>query len=468
MAFQSLSFLACFALLLPVVLLLGKRNRVYAERLLLLLSFAFALSFGKGALLLLISAVLTSFAADFFSRGFDGGRRLCRFVMAYHVAVLCFFKYAGYFAGRSFLMPVGLSFFTFQQIWYLKECCEGSFRRVSYRRWLLVSFFFPTLLSGPILRPASVLPQLDTTAFRPDFRDASAGLYGIALGLAKKVLLADNLALIVNKGWDFLDDLTAPEAWCVILAYTLQLYFDFSGYCDMATGLARCFGIRLPRNFDSPYRALSIGEFWKRWHITLTSFLRECIYFPLGGSRRGKKRTYLNILIIFLVSGLWHGAGWGFVLWGLGHGLLMCLERLIGEQRLSKIPKPLRWLVCFALVNLLWVFFRAPDVASALTLLRHACGNPLFMPADWLSSELFTTEKEAVFFLLPAAKELWGSIVTLALLALGLIFSLLKRNTQVVLADFRPGFFRALLTVVLLTWSILSFSGVSSFLYVNF
>ena len=468
MNLQSLSFLVFFTALLFLTLLTAKRERLYAERVLLLGSVIFAFSFGKGALVLLFSAWLTAFTADCLSRGFRNRKTIFIAACVYHIAVLCFFKYAGFFTGKSILMPVGLSFFTFQQLWYLKECYEESCPWVGYRRWMLASFFFPTLLSGPILRPASLLPQLDTSAFRPAFSDAAAGLYGIAVGLAKKVLLADNLARIVNKGWDFVGDLTAPEAWCIILGYTLQLYFDFSGYCDMATGLARMFGIHLPRNFDSPYRALTIGEFWKRWHITLTSFLRECVYFPLGGSRKGAKRTYLNILFVFLISGLWHGVGWGFLIWGLGHGALQCLERAIGEKRLQKIPKPLRWLVCFGLVNFLWVFFRAPDLASAFTLLRSACGNPFFLPADWISADLFTTEKEALFFLIPAAKEYFGSLVTLVLLAAGMALSLLRRNARRVMDDFSPSVLRGILTAALLSLSILSFSQVSTFLYVNF
>lgn len=468
MNLQSLSFLVFFTALLLLTLLIARRERLYAERVLLLGSLVFAFSFGRGAVLLLFSAWLTAFAADCLSRGFQNRKTILIAACVYHLAVLCFFKYAGFFTGKSILMPVGISFFTFQQLWYLKECYEGSFAAVPCRRWLLASFFFPTLLSGPILRPGALLPQLDTTAFRPDFSDAAAGLYGISIGLAKKVLLADNFARIVNKGWDFLGDLTAPEAWCLILGYTLQLYFDFSGYCDLATGLARMFSIRLPRNFDSPYRSLSIGEFWKRWHITLTDFLRECVYFPLGGSRRGKKRTWLNILIIFLISGLWHGAGWGFVVWGLGHGALQCLERAMGEAKLQKLPKPLRWLGCFTLVNLLWVFFRAPDLSSAFTLLRIGCGNPFFLPADWLASDLFPTEKEALFFLFPAAKELFGGLVTPVLLALGTLLALIGTNARRVMDDFRPTVFRGILTAVLLTASILSFSQVSTFLYVNF
>ena len=468
MSFQSFTFLLFFAISLPLLLLTARRSWVTAERLLLLVSFLFACSFGKGALYLLFSAFITAFAVDVLTRLEEHRLTAFRLAVVFHVLSLCYFKYAGFFDGLSPVMPVGFSFFTFQQIWYLKECCFDGYTRVGYRRWLLASFFFPTLVSGPILRPGSLLPQLDSGAMRPTFDDASAGLYGFAVGMAKKVLLADSLAGIADKGWSFLADLTAPEAWCVIFAYSLQLYFDFSGYCDMATGLARMLGIRLPRNFDKPYRAVSVTDFWKRWHITLTSFLRECIYFPLGGSRKGKLNTYANILIVFLVSGLWHGAGWGFVLWGLCHGAFSCAERAIGEERLSRIPVPVRRGLTFLTVTLLWVFFRAPSVADAFSLLRTAVGNPFYLPADWLASDVLPTETEALRHLFPATLPLLQSLLALLLPAVALLLSMLKTDPQKEIENFRPTALRSVLTVLLLVWSLLSFENVSTFLYANF
>ena len=272
-------------------------------------------------------------------------------------------------------VPLGISFFTFQQIWYLREVYAGTFSQVpTPAEYLTYSFFFPTVSSGPILKPQNFFPQLREAAPQP--RDTAAGLYAIGLGLAKKVLLADNLGVLVNNGWGNLSGLTATTAWCVILGYTLQLYFDFSGYCDIASGCARLLGLRLPINFDSPYRSLSVTEFWKRWHMTLTAFLREHVYFPLGGSRRGTGRTYLNILLVYLVSGIWHGAGWTFILWGMLHGLAQVAERLWGKGR-DALPKWLRWAMTFLFVNIAWVFFRAPSLFGAWQILLQPFVNPL-------------------------------------------------------------------------------------------
>ncbi|MGM9661966.1 MAG: MBOAT family O-acyltransferase [Oscillospiraceae bacterium] len=473
MNFQSYGFLLFFLLSLGVTLLLGRKDRRKAEWAMLLCSLAaYAFCQPQGMLLLLFSTLVTFCAVRFFEWA---PRRSTVYAAAvgWHILVLLWCKYAPWALGGTGVelgsfVPIGVSFFTFQQIWYLKECYEGSFQRVGLRQFALASFFYPTVSSGPILRPGSFLPQLNTTAFRPTWEDAGAGLYAIAVGLGKKVLLADAMAQFVDKGWQMLPELTAAESWCVILGYTLQLYFDFSGYCDMASGFARCMGIRLPKNFDSPYRALSISEFWKRWHITLTTFLRECVYFPLGGSRRGRRRTCLNILLVFLISGLWHGAGWTFLIWGLLHGLLMVLERLLGQERLDKVPKPLRWVGTFFLVNVAWVFFRAPSAAEALQLLRSAFSLPLGLPAAWLGEGMLSTELEAAAFFFPAVRELWGTLAPLGYLALGLLAALLPGNTQRELENFRPTVWKTLLTGALLTLSLFSFSGVSTFLYSNF
>ena len=366
-------------------------------------------------------------------------------------------------------VPLGLSFFTFQQLWYLKECRTGETTPVrSLPDYLLYSFFFPSLTSGPILEPNGFFPQLSGERFlRPDDRDSAAGLYALGCGLCKKMLLADPLGVVVANGWGNIENLSAPAAWAVILGYTLQLYFDFSGYCDMAAGCARLLGLRLPVNFDSPYRALSVTEFWKRWHITLTTFLRECVYFPLGGSRKGPGRTYLNILLVFLLSGFWHGAGWTFLLWGALHGLAQVTERLWGGRR-DRLPAFLRWALTFAFVNLAWVFFRAPDVPSALALLRQALTGGILKPEDWLVDNLFRREGAAVAILLPAL-EPWLNRLKLGLLFLaGTVAALLPGNTIRRMDTFRPTLWRALLLSLGSAWAILSFTGVGNFLYSNF
>lgn len=473
MNFQSFGFLAFFLISLGVTLLAARRSQRLAEWCMLLFSLgAYVLLEPKAALLLVISTCISFCAVRFFEWA-PRRRRLYVLAVGWHVLVLVWFKYMNFIlttaeqetVTHSFI-PVGISFFTFQQIWYLKECYEGRFRRVEPRQFMLASLFYPTISSGPILRPGD-LDQFGR-AFHPSWEDLSAGLYAMAIGFGKKVLLADHMAEFVNKGWQFLPDLTVAEAWCVILGYTLQLYFDFSGYCDIASGFARCMGIRLPMNFDSPYRALSVTRFWKGWHMTLTTFLRECVYFPLGGSRKGTARTYLNLIIVFLISGLWHGAGWTFLLWGAGHGLIMVIERIVGEKRLARLPRLLRWAVTFFFINVLWVFFRAPSVEEALALLKTACALPLYLPASWLGEGMLYTELEAAAFLLPAVRELWGTLVPLVLLGIGLLLSLLPVNCQRQLKDFKPTVWKTVVTAVLLTAALFSFTGVSTFIYSNF
>ena len=474
MSFQSVGFLAFLAGTV-LICLTAERRHPQAGRLLLMLACAlFYVAGGGWAAFLVLAAGVTVTAAAL--------QRLCgtekssrRRAMAlgcgWHIAVLLVFKYTGFFTGGAVSIgwaPLGLSFFTFQQLWLLKEVYTGQFRPDTTEDLLLHTFFFPTITSGPILRPGAFFPQLTGEKFlRPGWEDAAAGLYGICCGTVKKVLLADSFGVIVNNGWERLGDLTAPGAWLVILGYTLQLYFDFSGYCDIAAGCARLLGIRLPVNFDSPYRSLSIGEFWKRWHITLTTFLRECLYFPLGGSKKGAARTYVNILIIFLVSGFWHGAGWTFLFWGLLHGLAQVAERLLGD-RLKRIPKPVRWCLTFAFVNVAWVFFRAPDFSGALRLLATALTGVMARPGDWLLHGLFAKETGAIQMLLPAVKP-WMDLARVALLyGTGMAVVLLPVNTAARMEQFRPKWWQAAALAVLTAWSVLSFTGITTFIYSNF
>ena len=276
MSVQSLAFLAFLTVTVCVCRLLPK-ERTWV---LLAASLVFYLWGGApaallGCGLLAVSSFVSYLAANTLRK--HRRKSVLLAVVCYHIAVLGVFKYTGFFTGGAVRMPfvpLGISFFTFQQIWYLREVYAGTFSQVhTPAEYLTYSFFFPTVSSGPILKPGNFFPQLRETSPLP--QDTAAGLYAIGLGLAKKVLLADNLGVLVNNGWGSLSELTALTAWCVILGYTLQLYFDFSGYCDLTAGCARLLGLRLPINFDSPYRSLSVAEFWKRWHMTLTAFLRE-------------------------------------------------------------------------------------------------------------------------------------------------------------------------------------------------
>lgn len=490
MVFQSFGFLAFLPVAAGVCLSAARRSRPAAVRCLTAAGLVFyAAGGGWGALLVLAAGLAVSAAAvrvltaeDVRALPGGGGprtrgdarsaarRRLCLVLAAaWHIGVLTAFKYTGFLTGGRISpgwAPLGLSFFTFQQLWLLKEAYTGGFRPGPGDSLALYAFFFPTVVSGPILKPQAFFPQLHGEgAFRPGGRDLAAGLYAIAAGTAKKVLLADNLGTVVDSGWEHLDQLSAPAAWLVILGYTLQLYLDFSGYCDIAAGAARLLGFRLPANFDAPYRSLSIGEFWKRWHITLTSFLRECLYFPLGGSRKGTGRTYLHILIVFLVSGLWHGAGWTFLIWGGLHGLGQIAERAWGAGR-ERVPGPLRWAMTFLFVNIAWVFFRAPDVPGALALLRSAVSAGLDPPAAWLTADVFAKEAEGLAILLPGARHWIGKALSGGLFGVSLIAALRPGTGRA--EGPAPSAWGAVAMALLAAWSILSFTSVATFIYSNF
>lgn len=479
MTFQSLSFLAFLAILLAVSLLAGRKSGKLGIAALTAASVLFYLWSLKARALMGIGVLAAGMAVSLLAgwglaRAREPARRrgILAGAICWHTAVLLIFKYTGFFTGGAADIgwaPLGLSFFTFQQIWYLKEVYTGQFAAQPAVSVILYSLFFPTVSSGPIMRPGSFFPQLTQGKFlHPDWQDAAAGLYALSLGMAKKVLLADSFSVIVNNSWAQPGKLSAPAAWMAILGYTLQLYFDFSGYCDIAAGAARLLGVRLPVNFDSPYRSRSIGEFWKRWHMTLTAFLRECIYFPLGGSRRGKTRTYVNILIIFLISGFWHGAGWTFIFWGMFHGICQVIERIWGRSR-EELPGLVRWAMTFALVNIAWVFFRAPSLQSAADLLKAAfCGGLARPDTAVVFTGAFKMETQALEVLAPALSG-WGvPICTAALYAVGLLAVLLPGNTIRRMDTFRPTFWRGLLLCLLFAWTILSFTGITTFIYANF
>lgn len=420
-----------------------------------------------------LTGVLVSwFAARRMQSGRGERRRVLILAAAWHVGVLAFYKYAAPLTGGAVLpppMPPGLSFFTFQQLWLLAEVYRGNFAlgREERAGFLLYSFFFPTVTSGPILKPQGFFSQLRERIILASAADFAAGLYALSLGMAKKVLLADPLGAVTANGWALGADRTAPAAWIVILGYTLQLYLDFSGYCDIAAGCARLLGFRLPVNFDSPYRARSVGEFWKRWHMTLTSFLRECVYFPLGGSRRGTARTCVNILIVYLISGLWHGTGWTFLVWGLLHGLAQAAERLWG-RRLKFLPDAARWALTFLFVNLAWVFFQAPSLASAGELLRSAVLGGWGVPWETLAAGALDSESAALRTVLPFLEKALPALLVLGLLGIGLAVSLRRESVIRRMETFRPTPLRALACGGLLAWAAASFSSTGAFIYSNF
>jgi alginate O-acetyltransferase complex protein AlgI len=395
MLFSSYAFLFQF---LPAVALAYAVARRYSPRCgIWALAFSSLIFYGAWKpvyLLLLVGSIGVNFWLGLKMEDLARRRSIGTLGVALNLALLCYFKYTNFLFDSfttltgtplpfvNVILPLGISFFTFQQIAYLVDVMRGAKVERDLVSYALFVSFFPHLIAGPLVHHAEMIPQFKRARTSRSAVLAARGLAIFAAGLFKKVVIADNLAQFVTPVFAHLDaggGVTTQWAWLATLAYTLQIYFDFSGYSDMAIGLALLFGIRLPVNFRSPYKAASIIEFWRRWHITLSRFLRDYLYIPLGGNRLGEQRRYLNLLLTMLLGGLWHGAAWNFVIWGGLHGLYLCINHLWrawrGEDGQRSMPaKILSWAVTFFAVVIAWVFFRAKTAAGAWQMLGSLFG----------------------------------------------------------------------------------------------
>lgn len=305
----------------------------------------------------------------------------------FNIGMIGYFKYFDFFIENinavfrtdftllNILLPLGISFFTFQQVAFVVDSYRRKTELPKFLDYCNFVTFFPQLIAGPIVLPEEMLPQFEDKAKRKvNYENLFNGLFMFALGMAKKVLIADSIAVFANTGFDLMNTYTLAEAWLTSLSYSFQLYFDFSGYCDMAIGIGLMFNIKLPLNFNAPYKACDFQDFWRRWHMTLNRFLTQYLYIPLGGSRRGEIRTLVNIFIVFLVSGIWHGAGWTFIVWGVLHGLTMIVNRLWKKYGFT-LPNWVAIPLTFFFVNIFWVFFRANSLSDALLIVQSMFNN---------------------------------------------------------------------------------------------
>jgi D-alanyl-lipoteichoic acid acyltransferase DltB (MBOAT superfamily) len=417
MLFNSYEFIFGF---LPVAFVgffvLARVGVFYAA---LWLGFASVIFYGywnPRFVLLLLGSIAFNYAAGYLIAHTRGLARIAvtSFAIAANLLVLAYFKYANFFLSAlndisgshwgalSIILPLGISFFTFTQIAFLVDVHRNIAREYNPTHYLLFVTFFPHLIAGPLLHHKQMMPQFaEPATYKVNWQNIAAGLIIFSIGLAKKVLIADNLAPTADRIFASAHNgvaVTFFDAWAGTLAYTFQLYFDFSGYSDMAIGLALLFNIRLPLNFDAPYRSLSIADFWKRWHISLSTFLRDYLYIPLGGNRKGEPRRYLNLLITMVLGGLWHGANWTFVIWGTLHGVFLSLNYLWRsiKERLGLKPGTSRlsafgaWSLTFLCVCIAWVFFRAETVADARSILSGMAGlNGFSLPTNLASLGVF-------------------------------------------------------------------------------
>jgi D-alanyl-lipoteichoic acid acyltransferase DltB (MBOAT superfamily) len=341
---------------------------------------------------------------------FRASRALLVAAIAFDLGVLAYYKYANFFvdsinavAGTELqlakiVLPIGISFFTFTQIAFIVDTYQGKVRETNPVHYLLFVTYFPHLIAGPVLHHSEMMPQFaDRQIYRFDVANFGIGVTLFSIGLFKKVILADGVQPFVAPVFDadLGHGLTFFEAWLGALAYTMQLYFDFSGYSDMALGLSKMFNVDLPLNFNSPYKAYNIVEFWRRWHMTLSRFLRDYLYIPLGGNRHGETRRYANLMTTMLLGGLWHGAGWTFVLWGGLHGIYLIINqawqrlrtRVLHHDlsRQTRFGRAAGVAVTFFAVVVAWVFFRAHSAHSAFDIVQAMAGlNGVVLPDQWL------------------------------------------------------------------------------------
>ena len=400
--------------------------------------------------------------------------------VAINVLMLFWFKYTNFaihninrifgtgIADLDILLPVGISFFTFQQIAYIVSAYRGDIKDISLIDYLAFILYFPKLLMGPLMEPADFMEQInDSTGKRINPDNIAYGIQAFSFGLFKKVMLADILARPVSWAYEHIHEATAMDWILVTLFASLELYFDFSGYCDMAVGSSLMLNIKLPINFDSPFKALSIRDFWKRWHISLTGFFTKYIYIPLGGSRRGKLRTYLNIMIIFLISGLWHGAAWTFILWGALHGILMIIDRIFGKEE-EKVFVPVRWMMTTVVFCLLFLLFRSESVGQFITIMRTILSGQSTEISDGIIWSFYLKEIPFLSDLLHLGslperiRGLWMGIYILGSMSICLVPENNYRNLE------KKSPVSMVLAAIAFAWGLISIGSESVFLYFNF
>jgi D-alanyl-lipoteichoic acid acyltransferase DltB (MBOAT superfamily) len=402
--------------------------------------------------------------------------------ICFNIALLIFFKYSDFLIWNfnftfdtkipflHMILPLAISFFTFQQIAYLVDTHKGYVKEQNFIKYATFVTFFPQLIAGPIVHHKEMMPQFyNTKNNQLRWKYFSLGLMVFSIGLFKKVVLADSFAIYANAGFDEAVKLTLIEAWVASLSYTFQLYFDFSGYADMAIGSALFFNIKLPINFNAPYRALNIQEFWRKWHITLSRFLRDYLYIPLGGNRVHSTRLYINLLIVFLIGGIWHGAGWTFLFWGFLHGAATIIF-LLWKRFDIGLPRPLSWFITFNFVNITWVFFRANSWEDAMKVLSGMFSTELKL--DPTLAHLLNGITSFEYFKFYPQGELSYTISSILLICVGFFIVLhLRSTTDIYTKVWKPNILQAILSAILFFGAILVMHDAgyqSEFLYFQF
>lgn len=439
----------------------------------------------KNIIFLMLSIVVNYVLAVLLKKKQDSvviSRLIVALGVIFHLAILCYTKYIYFVADNlekrmgihwelsDIFVPLGISFVTFQQIAYLVDVYRGKIEKLNMLDYALYVTYFPKYIQGPIAKYSLFEQEINNEENRKFNSDNFAyGMWLFVTGLAKKVLLADVFSKAVSWGIGYsIDHMTAMDAILVVLSFTFQIYFDFSGYSSMAIGISKMLNIQLPDNFDSPYQSLSVVDFWKRWHISLTGFLREYLYFPLGGSRKGKVRYYINMFLVFFISGIWHGAAWTYIVWGALQGGAYCLNKAFYKQW-NKMNQILQWFITFIFVNVSWLFFRALSVTQAIDILKKI----FRMENTAVSEDLLECFRIPEIAFLSGRIEKFATFVAnhrgiemSAFMVLAFVLALSIKDRCV--DKFKPTVIKCLATIAFFFWSVISFATVVEYIYGGF
>ncbi len=486
MLFNSYEFIFAF---LPLTFfiyffLLNKRLLVGAKGFLVFASLFFYSWWNIAYLPIILSSMLFNYVVgnslnSNFKKVQIHKKGLLAFGILTNLSLLGYFKYADFFISNvnilantnigllSLALPLAISFFTFQQIAYLVDSYRAETAEYDFLNYALFVTFFPQLIAGPIVHHKEMMPQFASKwNLVKNYNNIALGLFIFSMGLFKKIVIADNFAVWATTGFDKAESLNMLAAWATSLSYTFQLYFDFSGYTDMAIGAALLFNIKLPINFNSPYKAKDIQDFWRRWHITLSRFLRDYIYIPLGGNRIVEYKVLTNLMITFIIGGLWHGAGWTFIFWGFLHGTALVAHRVWKKLGFT-MNSVLAWFITFNFINISWVFFRAKEWDDALKVLTGMFGlSGIMLPEKWASTLTFLSGYNIKFG--TVFQDIAGQDKTITFIVAAFIMILYFKNSMEHGDNFKPTYKYLIFTLVMLLISISMFSQVSEFLYFNF
>jgi len=396
----------------------------------------------------------------------------------FNLSLLGFFKYSSFFLQNinlvfntsysffNLILPLAISFFTFQQIAFLADSFKGYVTKPTFLNYLVFVTFFPQLIAGPIVHHKEMMPQfIEKINKSISYKNIYLGVFIFSIGLFKKVVIADTFSIWALNGFDVMEQLSLVEAWVTSLSFTFQLYFDFSGYTDMAIGSALLFNIKLPLNFNSPYKSQNIREFWKRWHITLSRFLRDYIYIPMGGNRKGSFKMYSNLFTTFLIGGLWHGAGWTFILWGAMHAFAIILHRIWSNTGI-KLNNFIAWFLTFNFINLSWVFFRAEQWEDAVKIIKGMFGlSGVVLPISFQN-----------IYLLKQNKIIFGEVFAnfnsdtevILWIAVAFFACLFFKNSNQILFNYKPSGKTLFLIVFIFAISLMHLDKNVEFIYFNF